>query len=40
MARPVGKQFCRSAPGQSASTYPACGSSPGQDGDPHVPVLI
>ena len=25
---------------QSASTYPACGHRPGQDGDPHVPVLI
>jgi len=25
---------------QSASTYPACGHSPGQDGDPRVPVLI
>jgi hypothetical protein len=27
-------------PCQSASTYPACGHSPGQDGDPRVPVLI
>ena len=25
---------------QSASTYPACGHDPGQDGDPRVPVLI
>ena len=25
---------------QSAATYPACGHRPGQDGDPHVPVLI
>ncbi len=25
---------------QSASTYPACGHRPGQDGDPRVPVLI
>src|SRR5262245_12253828 len=25
---------------QSASTYPACGHSPGQDGEPRVPVLI
>jgi transposase len=25
---------------QSASTYPACGHRPGQDGDPHVPVLM
>ena len=25
---------------QSASTYPACGHCPSQDGDPRVPVLI
>jgi putative transposase len=40
MARPVRKQFLRYESCQSASTYPACGHSPGQDGDPRVPVLI
>jgi transposase len=40
MARPVCKQFLRYDFCQSASTYPACGLGPGQDGDPRVPVLI
>jgi transposase len=40
MARPVRKQFLRYESCQSASTYPACGHCPGQDGDPRVPVLI
>jgi len=40
MARPVCKRFFRERSGQSASTYPASGPSPGQDGDTRVPVLI
>jgi hypothetical protein len=40
MARPIRKQFLRYDFCQSASTYPACGLGPGQDGDPRVPVLI
>jgi hypothetical protein len=40
MARPVGKQFQRFGSWQSASTYPACGRSPGQDGVSRVLVLI
>jgi hypothetical protein len=39
--------FARSRPSHggrtrqtSAPCYPACGHRPGQDGDPHVPVLI
>jgi hypothetical protein len=40
MARPVGKQFQRFGSWQSASTYPAYGRSPGQDGGSRVPVLI
>jgi len=40
MARPVRKQYFAIWPSQSASTYPAFGPSPGQDGDPRVPVLI
>src|ERR1700722_21018094 len=39
MARPVGSSFIDLAPG-SASTYPACGRSPGQDGVSRVLVLI
>jgi hypothetical protein len=40
MARPVGKRFQRFGSWQSASTYPACGRSPGQDGVSRVLVLI
>jgi hypothetical protein len=40
MARPVCKRFLRSVSEQSASTYPACEHSSGQDGDPRVLVLI
>jgi transposase len=40
MARPVCKRFRRERSGQSASTYPASGPGPGQDGDTRVPVLI
>jgi hypothetical protein len=40
MARPVGKRFQRFGSWQSASTYPACGHSPGQDGVSRVLVLI
>ena len=37
---PSASDFFRERSGQSASTYPASGPSPGQDGDTRVPVLI
>jgi transposase len=40
MARPVRKRFLQPESEQSASTYPAYGHSPGQDGDPRASVLI
>jgi hypothetical protein len=40
MARPVCKQLLTIWSDKSASTYPARGRCPGQDGDPRAPVLI
>ena len=37
---PSASDFVEDAFVQSASTYPASGSCPGQDGDPRVPILI
>jgi hypothetical protein len=40
MARPVRKQFWRSDLTSLHQRIRPMGHSPGQDGDPHVPVLI
>jgi transposase len=37
---PSARDYVEMAADQSASTYPASGSSPGQDGDTRAPVLI